>query len=745
MKFALRSPFQIVRRSAEGATERSLADSPAFNPQSSAGGAALEGRAVQGDTSEFYTYMPELSPMLVRGLLYSAMQGNFYASYDLGSLAKDNSPRMFSNLHEVKEDASKVKFKVMANALPGKKPTARATERRDFIDWALRQFRPQANTDEVGLTGLKYDTLHSLEMPTQIEMMYHQRDNFWVPRAGAWINPRKYAIEQKTKRLGISTLGETPLSSYTANTNITVLDPVKCITSIYKTRSSAMTMSGLLRPLLMFWWPASLFGRKWLLQTAQRWCKPFVDIAYKQGTPDSDIQRMAQLAKAWGDDGVAPHLDTAALKFIELHMDAKESPQNFLVEKYDYYCDLVILREIRASDISASKGTGRGGSAQAGEMKQSRNEAVSAISDFCHESPMDQLISALLILNFGDDEDSPFLVPDDAIEIPATDQSTIVLNLANAGYEVADNDTSENEINAELSEKFGMRLKKKAADSSQKPGVRSQKPAKPEDDTETDPTAVQAESALLVQARAAVTPLGAGQAPDFAAAVAADFGPFVKKYGPLLARLQTALAMHDEPRAAELAHLKPELEAMLADMKTAGKVLAGTASAELLEKMLSQTFFNALATAKKKSVTAQAEKTPEGWGSNKRDFAARDAQRQRGDAAMETVIKEKTDVMHAMDHHELGPVDFRQEGAQHVIERGDDRHAKFGGPTGEEVLRKMPTVIAHGAVNTDLATRKAVVEHEGYRAILAKDYHGSPSNRWLLSGYDVDEKKGGHQ
>ena len=88
------------------------------------------------------------------------------------------------------------------------------------------------------------------------------------------------------------------------------------------------------------------------------------------------------------------------------------------------------------------------------------------------------------------------------------------------------------------------------------------------------------------------------QSKDLATALAADFAPFTAKYGLLLTRLQTALAMHPEPRVAELAHLKPELEAMVADMKTAGKVLAGSNSAELLEKMLSQSFFNALATAK---------------------------------------------------------------------------------------------------------------------------------------------------
>ena len=96
-----------------------------------------------------------------------------------------------------------------------------------------------------------------------------------------------------------------------------------------------------------------------------------------------------------------------------------------------------------------------------------------------------------------------------------------------------------------------------------------------------------------------------------AAALSADLAPFTAKYSTLLSRLSTALAMHDGPRQAEIEHLRPELEAMLADRKTLESTLSGQRSGELLEGLLSQTFFNSLAEAKANRQDAKAP-SPEG-------------------------------------------------------------------------------------------------------------------------------------
>ena len=83
-----------------------------------------------------------------------------------------------------------------------------------------------------------------------------------------------------------------------------------------------------------------------------------------------------------------------------------------------------------------------------------------------------------------------------------------------------------------------------------------------------------------------------------------------------------------------------------------------------------------------------------------------------------------------------------------VLKRAKDRLLRFGtGPTGEEVMRTMPTVLARGKSRPlgDRVLAKEWTDSKGqeWRAVLARDFHGAPSNKWLLSGYDVDEHKRG--
>jgi phage gp29-like protein len=416
--------------------------------------ASLESRVVPTEPSEFYIFQPELSPLQVRGLLYSAMQGNFYAAYDLFSLMQDSAPRLLINLHQLREDSSSAKIRVHPFCLDGKKPSSKAVERRDYIDWALQQFAPDTSSDEVGLDGLFYEILGDLVQPTMCEIMYHQRDGYWVPRAASWINPRKYAFDPITKKLGITSLCSAAVpggDSYSSN--LTVLDPVKCITSTYKTRSGSMTLSGLIRP-LAWWWSAMMYGRRILLQYAQRHSTPFIHSTYAQGTPPEMVAQLAQMANNWQARGHAETLDTMAIKFIETHFSQSDNPSVALIKEFfDYYCDIVLLRETRASDIGRS--SIKGGSAQAGQMKQSQTAATGAIAGHGASVLTNQLVRNLCILNYGDADEAPHLSPDFAEPTPAKEKADTVLVLSNAGWE-RDPD--------EMNEDFNMKLTKAAPD-----------------------------------------------------------------------------------------------------------------------------------------------------------------------------------------------------------------------------------------------------------------------------------------
>lgn len=131
-----------------------------------------------------------------------------------------------------------------------------------------------------------------------------------------------------------------------------------------------------------------------------------------------------------------------------------------------------------------------------------------------------------------------------------------------------------------------------------------------------------------------------------------------------------------------------------------------------------------------------------------RDENGRFAAKSAGALAVEAALQSKADVMNAMSRPETGPIDFRwgneRMGLAHILKRGDDRAAKFGGPTGAEILRTLPDVIADGTI-TQRGDRSITIEHNGYRAVLANQWKGKKSNHWLLSGYDLDEKKKGNR
>ncbi len=67
--------------------------------------------------------------------------------------------------------------------------------------------------------------------------------------------------------------------------------------------------------------------------------------------------------------------------------------------------------------------------------------------------------------------------------------------------------------------------------------------------------------------------------------------------------------------------------------------------------------------------------------------------------------------------------------------------ARFGtGPSGEEMLRKVPAVTAHGQHHME--GNDAVFEHAGDRVVLTKKWENKPSNHWVLNAYDIAGEKG---
>lgn len=118
-----------------------------------------------------------------------------------------------------------------------------------------------------------------------------------------------------------------------------------------------------------------------------------------------------------------------------------------------------------------------------------------------------------------------------------------------------------------------------------------------------------------------------------------------------------------------------------------------------------------------------------------------------GQKAVEQVIKSHSDVKGAMYRDGIGSIDFiwGKEGDASKEYRGGYgishiiAHRNAQGFDGVAIAKKMPEVIMTGKITLD-SPYKVSIETDGYKAVLAKNKNGTPSDPWLLTGFNKIDK-----
>ena len=128
------------------------------------------------------------------------------------------------------------------------------------------------------------------------------------------------------------------------------------------------------------------------------------------------------------------------------------------------------------------------------------------------------------------------------------------------------------------------------------------------------------------------------------------------------------------------------------------------------------------------------------------------AELRQGQASAEKALATQADVFGAMTDPELGTIDFRwasnDRGIHHIIERRNAYKANHpDAPSGEDVVRAIPSVIVRGERHTEGVGLRAdtIIEYGGNRVILTPSHDGKPSNRWVLSSYDINPDAAGYR
>lgn len=118
-----------------------------------------------------------------------------------------------------------------------------------------------------------------------------------------------------------------------------------------------------------------------------------------------------------------------------------------------------------------------------------------------------------------------------------------------------------------------------------------------------------------------------------------------------------------------------------------------------------------------------------------------------GQKAVEQVIKSHSDVKGAMYRNGIGSIDFiwGKEGDASKEYRGGYgishivAHRNAQGFDGVAIAKKMPEVIMTGKITLD-SPYKVSIETDRYKAVLAKNKNGTPSDPWLLTGFNKIDK-----
>lgn len=353
-------------------------------------------------------YTPDYIEMVLRTGFY----GDISLQWQLFHWMEDTWSRLKKNQLEVKRAVVAMDRAVLPYARRGQKPSATAQAKADLVTDALAMMRPALGADEGAFGQTIFDLLDAwfkgmsvLEVDWQAVPGEH--GPMVAPRCTRWIHPSCYGFSGEHARLGLRAApGSTvlPPDAVPLEGDLYEFPEDKFLVALNRSSSTSLTAGPLLRP-LAFWWAVSNFSSQWLLSLGQifgqpiRWATYDPNSAGLRPLVEAMLENMGSSAWAAVPQGVT-------LELKEAITNAQNNPQAYLHELADQTCDLFILG---ATSTMGTHGGGGGNRAAEGVRKEIRDEILEAAGAFVETVINDQLIPAIIRLNFGEDSELPRL------------------------------------------------------------------------------------------------------------------------------------------------------------------------------------------------------------------------------------------------------------------------------------------------------------------------------------------------
>jgi hypothetical protein len=335
-------------------------------------------------------------------------------------------------------------------------PTPDAIQRMKLCSSALRQMRPDTSRDENGIHGTLRDILSGWLMgqvvlevnwdkePGSEELNIIQAGklgDITAPRSTFWVHPVCYgwdmtgsiglrgevqALQENTRQAlkwdrGQGAMAPSLFNSVSWEPRPMTIQPFpenKFLIGLCKHKSGTALSGARLRA-LAWWWCAANFTSDWLLNLAQLFGIPFRWVEYDPMMPAPLKAELDNMLQNMGSAGYGRFPTGVKLNFIEGGKGSEHSPQANLLDRADRYARLIVLGQT----LTGNTGSGKGGGLAFGKMEaQVKDVMMEAAGEYACSVINNQLIPALLRLNYDDDSARPTMrlldkeegTPDDA-------------------------------------------------------------------------------------------------------------------------------------------------------------------------------------------------------------------------------------------------------------------------------------------------------------------------------------------
>ena len=356
---------------------------------------------------------------------------------------------------EVLSDFQAGNFLLRPARVSEEKPSPAAIERQQLVQHCLDAMRGDPSADENDWQDTLRDLLDARARGISIlelEWGHLPNENILAPLGSRWVHPSCYGYPEGSgqSRLMLRVQGDGS-PSRPLRDQWTDFPPDKFIVGICKNKTGHPMGSALLHVLAPLW-AMQNFCTEWFFNYSQVFGQPFRWATYDPNMSAADQTKLQQVLANMGANAYAMFPAGAAFELKDTSKGASENPNRQLIDLANRTCRLLILRQTLTGDVPE----GGAGSRALGEVHERVEAGVKTAVGLWLCKTLNQIVRSICLLNYGNDDVLPWFGPKEEQADEPKELGELLVSLNNAGLE------PEDEALDDLSERIGIRLRRKA-------------------------------------------------------------------------------------------------------------------------------------------------------------------------------------------------------------------------------------------------------------------------------------------